>query len=95
MVEEGPNRVLKGGTLCGDVRLANFRIGSACSDGGLEDMLECRVIMKADIVSPFDLAASWRAYQENFQPSTVRGIPDVSINSAPVMGLEVRPINVA
>ncbi|CAA6656893.1 unnamed protein product [Spirodela intermedia] len=88
VVEDGPNRVLKGGTLCGDARLANFRMGSACSGGGGEDMLECRVIMKADIVSPFDLAASWRAYQENFQPSTVRGIPDVSINSAPAMGLE-------
>lgn len=38
-----------------------------------------KVFIKADIISPFDLAASWRAYQENFQPSTVRGIPDVSI----------------
>uniref|UniRef100_A0A7N0TGP7 CBM20 domain-containing protein n=1 Tax=Kalanchoe fedtschenkoi TaxID=63787 RepID=A0A7N0TGP7_KALFE len=27
--------------------------------------------------------ASWRAYQENLQPSTVRGIPDVSINAPP------------
>ncbi|KAL0434691.1 UNVERIFIED_CONTAM: 6-phosphofructo-2-kinase/fructose-2,6-bisphosphatase [Sesamum radiatum] len=45
-------------------------------------VLEYRVFIKADRVSPFDLAASWRAYQENFQPSSVRGIPDVSINSA-------------
>ncbi|CAH1446970.1 unnamed protein product [Lactuca virosa] len=41
------------------------------------------VNIKTNRVSPFDLAASWRAYQENLEPSTVRGIPDVSINSLP------------
>ncbi|XP_078446915.1 fructose-2,6-bisphosphatase isoform X2 [Wolffia australiana] len=85
VVEEGPSRVLKGGNLCGDARLANFKI---CSSPGAEDMLECKVIMKSDIVSPFDLAASWRAYKENFQPSTVRGMPDVTINSGPAAGFE-------
>ncbi|GMP49056.1 hypothetical protein CsSME_00016178 [Camellia sinensis var. sinensis] len=35
--------------------------------------------------------ASWRAYQENFQPSSVRGIPDVSINSVPEPGAENGP----
>ncbi|XP_078446914.1 fructose-2,6-bisphosphatase isoform X1 [Wolffia australiana] len=88
VVEEGPSRVLKGGNLCGDARLANFKI---CSSPGAEDMLECKVIMKSDIVSPFDLAASWRAYKENFQPSTVRGMPDVTINSGPAAGFENGP----
>ncbi|WCJ34764.1 6-phosphofructo-2-kinase/fructose-2 6-bisphosphatase [Euphorbia peplus] len=80
VVEEGPNRVLTGGTLQGESRLAVFQNGDVS--------LEYRVFIKADRLSPFDLAASWRAYQENFQPSTVRGIPDISINSAPMTGSE-------
>ncbi|KAL4189785.1 hypothetical protein AMTRI_Chr08g208860 [Amborella trichopoda] len=81
VVEEGPNRLLTGGTLQGDARLALFRLND-------DEVLDYRVFIKADRVSPFDLAASWRAYQENLQPSTVRGIPDVSINAAPATGLE-------
>ncbi|XP_050216476.1 6-phosphofructo-2-kinase/fructose-2,6-bisphosphatase isoform X2 [Mercurialis annua] len=81
VVEDGPNRVLTGGTLQGESRLAVFRID--------DEVLEYRVFIKADRVSPFDLAASWRAYQENFQPSTVRGIPDVSINSSPTAAAEI------
>lgn len=84
VVEEGPNRLLTGGSLEGDARNALFRTG-----GGDEEALEYKVFIKADIVSPFDLAASWRAYQENLKPSTVRGIPDVSINSAPETEFEV------
>lgn len=83
VVEEGPNRLLTGGTLEGDARSALFKLS------GDEDVLEYRVFIKADIVSPFDLAASWRAYQENLQPSRVRGIPDVTINVAPDAGFEV------
>uniref|UniRef100_A0A2P2MUU6 CBM20 domain-containing protein n=1 Tax=Rhizophora mucronata TaxID=61149 RepID=A0A2P2MUU6_RHIMU len=83
VIEEGPNRLLTGGTLQGQSRLAIFRNG--------DEILEYRVFFKADRVSPFDLAASWRAYQENLQPSTVRGIPDVSINSAPMTGFENGP----
>lgn len=83
-MEEGTNRLLTGGTLQGDGRSALFRLS------GDEVLLEYRVFIKADRVSPFDLAASWRAYQENLQPSTVRGIPDVSINSVPEFGTEVR-----
>lgn len=82
VVEEGLNRVLTGGTLQGDARLALFRLNG-------DEVLESRVFIKADRVSPFDLAASWRAYQENLKPSTVRGIPDVSINAVPEMGAEV------
>ncbi|RRT47815.1 hypothetical protein B296_00028392, partial [Ensete ventricosum] len=84
VVEEGPSRLLTGGTLEeGDARSALFKIG------GDEEVLEYKVFIKADIVSPFDLAASWRAYQENLEPSRVRGIPDVSINVAPNTGSEV------
>ncbi|XP_059660892.1 6-phosphofructo-2-kinase/fructose-2,6-bisphosphatase isoform X1 [Cornus florida] len=83
ILEEGPNRLLTGGTLQHeDARPALFRLNS-------EDVLEYRVLIKADRVSPFDLAASWRAYQDNLQPSTVRGIPDVSINSVPEPGAEL------
>lgn len=81
IVEEGPNRQFTGGTLQGDARVALFKLEG-------DEVLEYRVFIKADRVSPFDLAASWRAYQENFQPSTVRGIPDVSINSVPASGAE-------
>ncbi|GAB2223296.1 hypothetical protein Drorol1_Dr00017436 [Drosera rotundifolia] len=80
IVEEGEERVLTGGKLQGDVRPALFRWNG--------DLLECRVFIKADRVSPFDLAASWRAYRENIQPSTVRGIPDVSLYSVPETGVE-------
>ncbi|KAM0823830.1 hypothetical protein ACQ4PT_070602 [Festuca glaucescens] len=82
IIEEGPTRLLTGGMLEGDVRLANFRIN------GDDDLHEFRVFNKADIVSPLDLAASWRVYKENFQPSMVRGIPDVSINEAPAHATE-------
>ncbi|KAM3691523.1 hypothetical protein ACJW31_08G021900 [Castanea mollissima] len=81
ILEEGPNRQLIGGTLQGDARLALFRLNA-------DEVLEYRVLIQADRVSPFDLAASWRAYQENLRPSAVRGIPDVSINSAPEMSAE-------
>ncbi|XVF20329.1 hypothetical protein REPUB_Repub11eG0188900 [Reevesia pubescens] len=81
IVEEGPNRLLTGGTLQGDARLALFKLDN-------EEVLEYRVFIKADRVSPFDLAASWRAYQDNLRPSTVRGIPDVSIDAAPETGHE-------
>lgn len=82
IVEEGPNRLLTRGTLQGDARLALFKLNA-------DQVLEYRVFIKADRVSPFDLAASWRAYQENLQTSTVRGIPDVSISSVPEMNVEV------
>lgn len=81
IVEEGPNRLLSGGMLQGDTRMALFRLSDV-------EILEYRVFIKADKVSPFDLAASWRAYQENLRPSTVRGIPDVSMNAVSETGPE-------
>ncbi|XP_057430123.1 6-phosphofructo-2-kinase/fructose-2,6-bisphosphatase-like isoform X2 [Lotus japonicus] len=80
-IEEGPNRILIGGALQEDAKVALFKL-----DNG--EVLEFQVFVKADRVSPFDLAASWRAYQENFRPSAVRWVPDVSINSAPQPGGE-------
>lgn len=81
-MEDGPNRQLKGGMLQGDGRSALFALNG-------DEILEYKVFIKADSVSPFDLAASWRAYRENLQPSTVRGIPDVSMNSVAMAGTEV------
>ncbi|CAN4101063.1 unnamed protein product [Withania somnifera] len=83
IVEEGLNRVLISGTLQGDGRSALFKLDK-------EEIIGYRVFVKADRVSPFDLAASWRAFQENRRLSTVRGVPDVTINSTPAMGAEVR-----
>ncbi|KNA11432.1 hypothetical protein SOVF_135300 [Spinacia oleracea] len=74
IIEEGPNRILSGGRLQGDARAALFRLNA-------DAVLEYRVCINADRISPFDLASSWRAYQENIHPSTVRGILDVSMNS--------------
>ena len=82
-IEEGPSRVLIGGALQDGDMLALFRLDS-------DQVLEYRVFVEAKRASPFDLAASWRAYQENFRLSTVRGIPDVSINSEVQTGSEVR-----
>ncbi|KAL0910837.1 hypothetical protein M5K25_018930 [Dendrobium thyrsiflorum] len=84
VMEEGAERLLTGGNLEGGARTAVFRPPEV----GHEATLEYKVFVKADIVSPFDLAASWRAYKENFRPSTVRGIPDISINVAPEGGQE-------
>ncbi|XP_062230852.1 6-phosphofructo-2-kinase/fructose-2,6-bisphosphatase-like isoform X2 [Phragmites australis] len=82
IIEEGPTRLLTGGMLEGDVSVALFKLNG---DG---EVLEFRVFNKADIVSPLDLAASWRVYKENFQPSRVRGIPDISINVTPTHATE-------
>ncbi|KAF8725979.1 hypothetical protein HU200_020556 [Digitaria exilis] len=81
IIEEGPPRLLTGGMLEGDVRVALFKLND-------DEVLEFRVFNKADIVSPLELAASWRVYKENFQPSRVRGIPDISINVAPTHATE-------
>ena len=83
IIEEGPNRLLSGGGLLGDMRAALFRLSANA-------VLEYRVCIKVDRISSFGLAASWRAYQENLRPSAVRGIPDVSINSVPATGVEVQ-----
>ncbi|KAK8946531.1 6-phosphofructo-2-kinase/fructose-2,6-bisphosphatase [Platanthera zijinensis] len=87
VVEEGPDRLLTRGNLEGDARPAVFRPPEL----GDKAIPEYKVFMKVDVVSPFDLAASWRAYQENLRPSTVRGIPDISINVASEGGHEAMP----
>lgn len=82
-VEEGPSRVLLGGALQDGARLASFKLDN-------DQAVEYKVFVQASGVSSFDLAASWRAYRENFHPSSVRGIPDVSIDSEPRTEIEVR-----
>lgn len=83
MVEEGPSRLLIGGALQDGARLALFKFDN-------DQVVEYRVFVEASRVSPFDLAASWRAYQDHFHISPVRGIPDVSINSEPQTSGEVK-----
>ncbi|KAJ0682331.1 putative 6-phosphofructo-2-kinase, Fructose-2,6-bisphosphate 2-phosphatase [Helianthus annuus] len=52
--EEGPNRQFMGGTLQSVARLAVFTFNT-------DEILEYQVFIKANRVSPFDLADSWRA----------------------------------
>ncbi|KAG6552608.1 hypothetical protein Mapa_005808 [Marchantia paleacea] len=76
ILEDGANRVLTGGRMDGDAPpIASFKLP-------ITDPLEFPVTIKADPVSPFTLAASWRLHMENLQShgSMVRGIPDVSIS---------------
>lgn len=81
VVEEGSKRLLSGGNIverdAGSTAL--FRL----PENEL-DVVEFPVHVKADRVSPFALAGSWRAYKENLQShgSMVRGIPDVSIDES-------------
>ncbi|MCO5554898.1 hypothetical protein L7F22_008436 [Adiantum nelumboides] len=83
IIEEGSKRLLSGGNImdrdAGSTAL--FRL----PENG-PDIVEFPVHVKADRVSPFALAGSWRAYKENLQShgSMVRGIPDVSIDSMPL-----------
>jgi hypothetical protein len=82
LVEEGSRRLLSGGNImdrdAGSTAL--FRLPDT------SEIVEFPVHVKADIVSPFALAGSWRAYKENMesQGSMVRGIPDVSIEALPL-----------
>lgn len=83
IIEEGSKRLLSGGNImdrdAGSTAL--FRLPESGAD-----IVEFPVHVKADRVSPFALAGSWRAYKENLQShgSMVRGIPDVSIDSMPL-----------
>ncbi|KAK7276021.1 hypothetical protein RIF29_17152 [Crotalaria pallida] len=81
-VEEGPTHLLIGGALHEDAGLALFRFDND------DEVLKYRVFVEARRVSPFDLAASWRAYEEQFHLPAVRGIPDVSIHSELQRGSE-------
>lgn len=60
--------------------MAVFKLDTNVEGGG-QDVLHYSVFIKAGRVSPFDLAASWRAYHQNLRSSTVRGIPDATINA--------------
>ncbi|KAL6649748.1 hypothetical protein ACP70R_013972 [Stipagrostis hirtigluma subsp. patula] len=83
IVEEGENRLLGSGSTEMEMRTALFKL---IED---KDVLECNVWVETEMLSPFDLAASWRAHQEYIQPSRARGANDVVINA----GLESRAKN--
>ncbi|XP_062215917.1 6-phosphofructo-2-kinase/fructose-2,6-bisphosphatase-like [Phragmites australis] len=83
IVEEGPNRSLGCRNIEVEMRTAVFKLDEE------KDLLECKVQVETEILSPFDLAASWRVHQEYLQPSRVRGTHDVTINA----GLESRAKN--
>ncbi len=81
--EEGPNRILKAGVMSGGPGLiAKFNLPE---EYGLQ-RLELPVSVVTDQVSPFALAASWRALKKNIKPHGVRllGIPDVSLDQVRV-----------
>ncbi|RCV45259.1 hypothetical protein SETIT_9G439600v2 [Setaria italica] len=80
IVEEGPNRSLGCQSNEVEMRTAVFKLNEG------KDVLECKVQVETEMLSPFDLAASWRAHQEYVQPSMVRGAHDITINT----GLEGR-----
>ncbi|CAN6325532.1 unnamed protein product [Urochloa humidicola] len=83
IVEEGPNRSLVCQSTEVEMRTAVFKLNEG------KDELECKVQVETEMLSPFDLAASWKAHQEYLQPSMVRGAHDVTINN----GLEGRAKN--
>ena len=73
IIEEGPNRPLGCGTNEVEMTDAVFKLNE-------KDALECKVWVETEMLSPFDLAASWKARQENLQPSRVRGTYDVVLS---------------
>ncbi|KAK8446156.1 hypothetical protein SEVIR_9G443400v4 [Setaria viridis] len=83
IVEEGPNRSLGCQSNEVEMRTAVFKLNEG------KDVLECKVQVETEMLSPFDLAASWRAHQEYVLPSMVRGAHDITINT----GLEGRAKN--
>lgn len=75
IVEEGPNRSVGCRSNEVEMRDAVFKVN------GEKDVLECKVWVETEMLSAFDLAASWRAHQEYLQPSRVRGAHDVVMNA--------------
>ncbi|KAH9574664.1 hypothetical protein CY35_01G070400 [Sphagnum magellanicum] len=83
IIEEGSNRVLKAGKMLGGPggsHIAKFELPKGF---GMQS-LELAVSISTDPVSPFALAASWRALKKNLRPHASRraimGIPDVLLD---------------
>ncbi len=83
IIEEGSNRVLKAGKMLGGPggsHIAKFELPKGFS----MQSLELAVSISTDPVSPFALAASWRALKKNLRPHASRraimGIPDVLLD---------------
>jgi 6-phosphofructo-2-kinase/fructose-2,6-biphosphatase len=82
--EEGPNRILKAGVMSGGSGpIAIFKLPK---EYGVQT-LELPASVVTDLVSPFALAASWRALKKNIKPHGVRvlGIPDVSLDQVGII----------
>ncbi|BAF11729.1 6-phosphofructo-2-kinase/fructose-2,6-bisphosphatase isoform X4 [Oryza sativa Japonica Group] len=74
IVEEGPDRSLVCGSNEVEIRNALFKFNDETG------VVECKIFVETEILSPFDLAASWKAHQEHLQPR-VRGAHDVIMNA--------------
>ncbi|TVU47399.1 hypothetical protein EJB05_06999, partial [Eragrostis curvula] len=82
IIEEGPNRSLGSRNDEVEMRTAVIKLNE-------KDELECKIWVEMEILSPFDLAASWKAHQGYIQPSRVQGTHDAVMNA----GLETRAEN--
>jgi hypothetical protein len=67
--EEGPNRSLGCANNELEMRTAVFKLNE-------KGELDCKIWVGTEMLSPFDLAASWRARQGNLQPSRVQRSKD-------------------
>jgi 6-phosphofructo-2-kinase / fructose-2,6-biphosphatase 3 len=72
--EEGPNRSLGCENNEVEMRTVVFKLNE-------KDTLDCKIWVETEMLSPFDLATSWRAHQGNLQPSGVRGTHDAVMNA--------------
>jgi 6-phosphofructo-2-kinase / fructose-2,6-biphosphatase 3 len=72
--EEGPNQSLGCENNEVEMRTVLFKLNE-------KDELDCKIWFDMEMLSPFDLATSWRAHQGNLQPSGVRGTNDAVMNA--------------
>ncbi|KAL5210568.1 hypothetical protein ABZP36_006191 [Zizania latifolia] len=72
--EEGPDRSLGCGSNEVEIRNALFKFNDEIG------VVECKILVETEMLSSFDLAASWKAHQEHLQPKT-RGAHDVIMNA--------------
>ncbi|KAL5218880.1 hypothetical protein ABZP36_019564 [Zizania latifolia] len=73
--EEGPDRSLSCGRNEVEIRNALFKFNDETG------VVECKTLVETEILSPFDLAASWKAHQEHLQPR-VHGAHNDIMNAA-------------
>ncbi|KAG8096388.1 hypothetical protein GUJ93_ZPchr0013g35572 [Zizania palustris] len=71
--EEGPDRSVGYGSNEVEIRNVLFKFNDESG------VVECKIVVETEMLSSFDLAASWKAHQEHLQPKT-RGTHDVIMN---------------